>query len=139
MIAKFTVVGEPKGKGRPKFAKVGNFVKTYTPDQTVIYENLVKIEFQRQCKNIKFGDYDELKMTINAYYSIPKSASKKKTNLMLEGKIRPTKKPDIDNIIKVIADSLNGIAYRDDAQIVELVATKNYSDNPKVFITIEKL
>ena len=50
---------------------------------------------------------------------------------------RPTKKPDLDNIIKAIADSLNGIAYKDDAQIVELKSKKFYSDTPRVEVTIK--
>lgn len=48
----------------------------------------------------------------------------------------PTKKPDSDNIAKIICDSLNGIAYHDDSQIVELYICKSYSENPKVIVTI---
>ena len=58
---------------------------------------------------------------------------------MLEKKIRPTKKPDWDNVGKVICDSLNGIAYRDDAQVVDSMVRKFYSEDPKVVVTIEEI
>lgn len=40
--AEIVIKGEPVGKGRPKFARQGNYVKTYTPEKTVEYENLIK-------------------------------------------------------------------------------------------------
>ena len=119
MKAKFTILGEPAGKGRPRFSNAGGFVKTYTPEKTVSYENLVKLEYEQQCRNYRFPDDAQLDVRIVAYYEIPKSTSKKKAKLMEEGKIRPTKKPDFDNIGKIICDSLNQRAYRDDAQIVD--------------------
>ncbi len=60
-----------------------------------------------------------VKAEIKAYYRIPKSDSKNKRQLKLDGKIRPNKKPDVDNIIKAVLDALNGVAYTDDAAIVE--------------------
>ena len=58
---------------------------------------------------------------------------------MLSGKIRPTKRPDIDNVAKVIYDSLNKVAYHDDAAIVESRVGKFYSDNPRVEVTIRQI
>ena len=89
-----------------------------------------------QCGNAKFPDDAMLDMRIKAYYSIPKSKSKKMKALMLEGIIRPTKKPDMDNVVKIIADSLNNIAYRDDTQIVDCQCRKFYSDTPRVEVRI---
>lgn len=138
MRADFTIYGEPQGKGRPRFSSVGGHVRTRTPEQTVLYENLVKTEYQAQ-SGIRFQDTDALVVRISAYYSIPKSASKKRRSSMLDRTIRPTKKPDWDNVGKVICDSLNGIAYRDDAQIAEATVSKFYSDIPRVEITIGTL
>ena len=135
---KFTVWGEPKGKGRPRFTKTGNYVKTYTPKDTAIYENLVRLSYENQCAGEKFED-EMLDLRILAYYTIPKSASQKKQEKMRNREIRPTKKPDMDNIVKVIADSLNKIAYKDDAQIVDTMVRKFYSDNPRVEILIKNL
>ncbi len=139
MKVNFSVMGEPQGKGRPRFARTRTGVITHTPEQTVIYENLVKLEYQRQCEGERFGDDEMLAMSIYAFYGMPKSASKKKKAQMLEGTIRPTKKPDLDNVLKVIADSLNGIAYKDDSQIVDTVVRKFYSAVPRVIVTISSL
>lgn len=114
-------------------------MRTYTPDKTAAYENLVKLEYQRQCKDSRFADDEYLDMRIFAFYGIPKSASKKKTRLMKAGVIRPTKKPDMDNVVKVIADSLNGVAYKDDTQIVDAMVRKFYADVPRVQVTIQSV
>lgn len=137
MKVKFTVWGEPKGKGRPRFTQVGNYTKTYTPEDTASYENLVKLEYKAQCGRTMFEKDTMLDMRVFAYYTIPKSESKKKQRLMKDGIIRPTKKPDMDNIIKIIADSLNKIAYHDDSQIVDTMVRKYYSEYPRVEITIQ--
>lgn len=139
-MIRFTIPGEPQGKGRPKFSRRGNIAIARTPEKTVIYENLVRMEYQRQCGNFRFDDNDQLCMTVVAFYAIPKSASKAKRAAMLNGEIRPTKKPDVDNVLKVIADSLNQIAYRDDAQIVRAVINKRYAQTtPCVCVEIETM
>jgi Holliday junction resolvase RusA-like endonuclease len=129
----FTVMGEPMGKGRPRFAKRGNFVAAYTPEKTVNYETLIKLTYQQEQGKLHEG---EVQMSISAYYTIPKSTSKKRSLEMLNKTIRPTKKPDIDNVIKIIADSLNGIAYHDDTQIVSIHAYKYYAEIPLVRVQI---
>lgn len=78
-------------------------------------------------------------MFITAYYGIPKSTSKKKYELMMNGDVLPRKKPDLDNVAKIIMDALNGLAYEDDKDIVELQITKEYSDEPRVVIEIQQL
>ncbi len=138
MKIKFTVLGEPQGKGRPRFGgktKDGKPI-TRTPEQTVLYENLVVTEYRRQIGSLKFSDQDNLDLRIVAYYTIPASASKKKQKQMEDGELRPAKKPDMDNIIKIVADSLNSIAYRDDAQIVDCQIRKFYSRQPRIEVTI---
>lgn len=137
MVVRFTVYGDPKGKGRPRFnTRTGHAI---TPKDTVSYESLVRLEYARQCKSWKFGDTAMLDMRIMAYYSIPKSASKKKRADMISGALRPTKKPDMDNVVKIIADSLNQVAYRDDTQIVDCQCRKFYSDKPRVEIIIREV
>ena len=104
MKIKFTVLGEPQGKGRPRFSNVKGRMITRTPDSTVLYENLIATEYRRQVGSAKFQDNESLDLRIVAYFTIPASASKKKKKQMEDGEIRPTKKPDMDNIIKVVAD-----------------------------------
>jgi len=142
---KFVVLGEPQGKGRPRFVARYNpttqkaFGQAHTPDKTVLYENLVRTEYELQCGNFKFPDDAMLDMRIVAYYGIPKSKSNKVKEKMRTHQIRPVKKPDMDNVVKVIADSLNQVAYKDDTQIVDQMCRKFYSDTPRVEITIKQI
>ncbi len=136
---KFTIPGTPFGKQRPRVVHNGNFSKAYTPKETVSYENLVKTSYSDIARGRKFQDDAMLDVRIIAYYPVPKSVSKKKRKEMLEHKIRPAKKPDWDNIGKIICDSLNQIAYRDDAQIVDSQVRKFYSENPRVEVIIKEV
>ncbi len=136
---KFSIPGNPFGKQRPRVVHNGSFSKAYTPEKTVSYENLVKVMYQQAAKGRSFPDGSMLDVRIIAYYDIPKSVSKKKRKLMLEHKIRPTKKPDFDNIGKIVCDSLNLIAYHDDSAIVDAQVRKFYSENPRVDVTIRRI
>ena len=122
----FSIPGEPKGKDRPRFSRKGKFVKTYTPEETTNYEDHVRNEYRKAAHGQFFAG--EVHMEIDCYFSIPKSTSKKKTALMVSGEIRPTKKPDADNVAKIVADALNNVAYKDDTQIVELIVRRWYTD-----------
>ncbi len=138
MKVSFTILGEPLGKQRPRFTTVGGFVKTYTSEKTVNYETLVKLEYERQVGNVKFDADTPLDVRITAYLPIPASASKKKQKLMLERKIRPTKKPDSDNVAKIVLDGIQGVAFFDDKQVVDMQIRKFYGDTPKVVVTIQE-
>lgn len=138
MKVKFTVFGNPVAKGRPKFARQGPYVRTYTPEKTVNYETLVRLEYERQCDGFRFEKDIPVEIRIDAYFQVPKSVSKKKSREMLDGKIRPTKKPDLDNVCKSLQDGLNGIAYYDDSQIVGIFVQKFYGDQPRVEVEISE-
>lgn len=135
MTFTFEIIGEPQGKGRPRFSTRGGLVKTYTPEKTASYENFVKVCYLNKYKGQKLDG--EIIAEIIAYFPIPKSFSKKKRSEAIEGKIRPTKKPDTDNIAKTILDSLNGIAFEDDKQVVALLVKKLYGEEPKVVVSLK--
>ena len=135
----FTVPGKPFGKQRPRVACRGKFSKAYTPKETIAYENLVKLFYAQEANGEMVPVDAELAIKITAYYEIPKAASKAKREKMLSGEIRPTKRPDIDNVAKAIYDSLNMVAYHDDAAIVEARISKFYSDYPRVEVTIKQI
>ena len=136
---RFTIPGKPFGKQRPRVINKGSFSTTYTPKETVQYESLVKLYFQQAANGERFSDDAMLDVRILAFYEIPKSTSKKKKQAMLEKKIRPTKKPDFDNIGKVICDSLNLVAYHDDSAIVDAQVRKFYSERPRVEVIIKSI
>ena len=73
-----------------------------------------------------------------AYFSIPKTTKKSEIEQMLDNKISPTKKPDIDNIIKIILDAMNKFAFKDDIQITKLEIEKKYGLEEKMQIIIEE-
>lgn len=133
---KFIVCGEPKAKGRPRFVNKGKFISTYTPKETVNYENLVKLSYLEACNGFPKCLEGEVAVKITAFFSIPKSTSKKKRKMMLNGEINHTKKPDIDNLCKSILDGLNKVAFKDDNQVSTLLARKKYSDSPRVEVEI---
>ncbi len=125
----FTIPGPPKGKARPRIVRNHGKVHSYTPNATVAYEELVRIRYlQAEGGTIKLQG--PIEIIITAGFPIPKSASIRKREQMLRGEILPTKKPDCDNIEKIVCDALNGIAYRDDAQITEAHVRKVYVDGP---------
>lgn len=78
-------------------------------------------------------------LKINLLFSlyIPKSSSQKKQKEMRENRILPSKRPDLDNLVKFILDCANGILFKDDSSIISLTATKRYSDSPSTIIHLE--
>lgn len=133
MQVKFTIDGEPKGKGRPRFSKG----RVYTPEKTASYESLVALAYRNAAKGYKFTS--PVLVKIYAFHKPPKSASKKVNTDMLCGLIRPTKKPDLDNIAKIVLDGLNKVAWDDDVQVVEMIVGKFYSTEPYVMVVVEEL
>jgi Holliday junction resolvase RusA-like endonuclease len=135
MIRNFFVPGQPQGKGRAKVSTRGGFARAYTPEKTVAYESLIKAQYAAMYPDA-LPCANEIHMSIIAWFEIPKSASKVQRGRMVCHEVGPTKKPDADNIAKVICDALNGIAYRDDTQIINLHISKRYSEKPGVDVWI---
>lgn len=133
----FTVPGPPQGKARPRVvrAKSGTSL-TYTPDKTVAYEELVRIRYKAAAQGFRFPDDAQVVVQITARYPIPVSKSKKTRAAMRSGQIKPAKKPDCDNIVKIICDALNGFAYKDDAQVVLAQIAKEYADEPRTDVRL---
>jgi Holliday junction resolvase RusA-like endonuclease len=132
-LQKIIVETQPKGKARPRFARVGKFVHTYTPKATVDYESLFAWEWQ---KNHYPLFKNALKVHITAYFEPLKSDKKSLKMQKINNKVKHIHKPDIDNIIKAVLDGLNGVAYKDDNQVVELVAFKRYAEKQRIEVEI---
>lgn len=135
MIYEFEVPGKVIGKGRPRLNTYTGIV--YTPTKTKDYETLVEQYFLLKYPRFKVLE-GRLKVSIVAYFAIPKSTKKSDINGMLENNISPTKKPDIDNIVKIVLDSMNKFAFKDDIQITKLDVEKKYGLEEKVCIKIEE-
>ena len=132
-----TIEGKPEPQLRPRATRIGNSIRLYDPKTTTNYKNHVKLSAKQQWKGKPLEC--PLVVELDIYRQIPKSTSKKRRKLMNERVIRPTVKPDLSNYVKGIEDALSGIVYKDDSQIVDLIARKFYSDNPRVEIRVSKL
>lgn len=137
MIYSFGVPGKPRGKQRARVTRRGI---AYTPKETVNYETLIKHTFS--CMNPDFKPIEAgraLALTVVVVVPIPASAPKKKRELMIAGKIRPVSRPDWDNYGKIVSDSLNGLMYHDDSQIVSGTVHKFYGEIPGINVEVEVL
>lgn len=119
---------EPRPKGRPRFTRYGH---AYTPQKTSEYEEKIRNYYVS-----KVSDYyeDAIRIELTFYMPIPKSASKKNKSLMVDNTIKHVKKPDTDNMVKALLDSINKVAYKDDSQITQLIAKKRYASDANVGI-----
>ena len=140
-MIKFTYHGEAVGKGRPRYSRRGEYVHTYTPQKTKNFEDAIRFEFMASnCEPMPVYDREiSLKANVLVGVPIPKSYSKKRQALCRDRFIAPSKKPDIDNILKSVFDALNGYAFADDVQIVQVYAEKVYAEEPFVEVEIDEL
>lgn len=131
----FQVEGDPKGKGRPRFSRVGNFTKVYTDKQTLSYEAMIAT-FAKQA----MGGTEPLKTPVSVFLyvrlPIPQSYPKKRKEACLNGSEMPCKKPDIDNIAKTYLDAMNGVIFVDDTQVVDLHVKKLYAAEAGVDVMV---
>lgn len=134
------IPGEPVGKQRPKVfpikTRTGFIIRRgVTPEKTVNYETLIRELFA-----VKYPAFQPLEgplqLEVEAFLSIPKSVSRKKRTAMIQGVVIPEKRPDFDNLLKTVADALQGVAFRNDSQIADAVIRKRYSETPRMKIVI---
>lgn len=134
---RFEIQGVPVGKARPRVTFQNGRARAYTADRTREYENRIKVAYLK-----KFGHRrldGALRVDVIAYFTPPKSVSKRMRAAMLDGEIPYTKKPDTDNIIKSVTDALNDVAYADDANIIAVYGFKQYSEYAHTDVVITKI
>lgn len=140
MTIKFTIPGNPYGKGRPNARIVHvtggkSFVNMYTPSETVAQEKIIA-QICRYTMGPRKPFSCPLGMEVVAYHPIPTSWSKKDRAEALVGTMQCVAKPDLDNVVKLVLDALNRVAYEDDKQVISLTAKKFYSSDPRVEVII---
>lgn len=131
----FTIPGAPRGKGRPRFRRAKGFVATYSDPKTANYENLIAYAAQ-EARGPRQPLEGPLVVTVLIRLAPPTSASKRIRAAMLAGEVHPTKRPDLDNVIKAVLDGCNGVAFADDAQVCWINAGKVYAETAGVDVTI---
>ena len=132
---RFSVPGEPVGKGRPRFTKNGH---AYTPDKTRSYEAIVKLCAIKAMKGKKLLT-GAISPAVTEFFPIPKYFTKATRDKALSGDLWHHEKPDWDNVGKIVSDALNGVVYADDAIVARAEVVKLYSDNPRVEICVKQL
>ncbi len=134
----FFVPGQPVGKGRPRASRTGKGIRMHTPEKTASYENLVATAAHgamRGAAPIQGACHVDMDIRL----MVPMSWSAKRRNQALEGLVFPTKKPDLDNILKAVFDAINGIVWEDDVQAVYVQAVKRYSAVPGVHVNVKSV
>lgn len=133
----FLVEGKPQGKARARtfYDKRVGKMRSVTPEPTKSYEDLIRWSYK--AAGGQYLGEKLISVDIQAFYPIPQSFSKAKRNDAINGDIRPTTKPDCDNVIKAVLDALNGIAYYDDKQVVSVSCNKYYGETGCLKITIK--
>jgi Holliday junction resolvase RusA-like endonuclease len=132
---RIVVDGAPAAKGRPRLGIVKGHAMAFTPDKTRSYEAIVRHAASQEMGGRTPLD-EALVVDVRAYLPVPRSWSGKKQRAALGGEIRPTGRPDCDNFIKAALDACNTVVFRDDSLIVELRASKSYSDRPRLEIEV---
>lgn len=127
----FTIDGDPRGKQRHRSAKNGHI---YTPTETIAYERKVAIAYRQAGGKIHT---QPVAVEVWAFYKIPASASRKQAAKMQGAPC--TKKPDDDNVLKIIQDGLNGVAYEDDKQVVDGIVHKRYWTDARVIVSVKEV
>ena len=132
-VLRLTIPGEPKAKARPRFNRQTG--RTYTPNSTTSYENLVRYAFSEA-----YPDWipTEAPVEVHMYFRFtpPQSWSKKKKESALKKFIKKTSKPDLDNLEKSVMDALNHVAWDDDSQVFCKYSIKEYSERTEAQIII---
>ena len=103
---------DPLPKQRPRF---GNG-RTYTPYKTKKYEESIRVSCKSQYCNAPLSG----PLTAEVYFLFKRPPSIRRANHDV--------RPDLDNLLKALFDGMNGILFKDDAQIVRIMAYKKYSD-----------
>lgn len=133
VILRVTIPGEPVAKGRPRFTKTG---RAFTPAKTMRAEDHI-----RQCMFSQVGQpvlEGPLDVEAICTFPIPQSWSKRKQGDALAGVVRPTGRPDLENVVKALLDAGNGIIWRDDSQVCGLRASKIYGAKLGVLLTVSR-
>lgn len=134
-----TLMGEPQAKGRARIGRLANGRSVaFTPQKTRMYEAMLRHEAQVAMAGAAPIE-GPVRLEVEARFGIPRSATKLFAALALAGEMWPLKRPDLDNTVKAALDAFNTVVFRDDAQVVEIIARKTYSSQPCVIVTVAPL
>lgn len=135
-----TLRGNQRGQGRPRAAIRGKgknaFVTMYTDPKDAKAQQNIRAQVAAQWGSRPAWD-DDVSISVNFYFHHPKSTPKWKVEAARQGLYRPTKKPDIDNLLKLLLDAMNGVVFLDDSQVTRVSVEKAFGD-PGALVLVRK-
>lgn len=137
MVLTITIPGEMRGKGRPRFGTAGGQARAFTDSKTRNAEAWVRSRAADAWVGAPLVGPITLQMSIGV--AVPASWSKRKRADALAGAIWPTSKPDLDNVLKLVGDALNGIVWQDDKQIVRAEVVRRYVEPPQTVLMVAEV
>ena len=133
MRIRITIPGKPVPKARPFVRKDG---RVFTPKETAVFEQAVRLHAMATMKGHKILT-GPIRLSVTAFFSIPKSWTLSQKAKAMSGALRHTKKPDGDNVLKSVKDGMNGVVYADDSQVYDSRIIKRWHDTPRTEIIVE--
>ncbi len=131
-----TLYGKPTPKPSPRSFHSNGKIKVYNPVKKK--RRILRTAIGYQICGI--ADFKLLKgpveLELTYFLPISKGTSKKRAFEMEKGVFKHIKKPDTDNMTKMIKDCMTGIVYRDDSQVYSEIILKQYSYEPRTEIKI---
>jgi Holliday junction resolvase RusA-like endonuclease len=114
--------------------EIPNWTPTRTKDVEILVATYAKAAVQKSDWNPELAQSFGVDLNISFCFPIPKSVKKDDRRFMVSAP--HTRKPDIDNLLKLIKDALNGIAWLDDSCVARVYASKCYDYEPSCSIEI---
>lgn len=132
VVLSIMIPGVPVAKGRPRFARSTG--RAYTPAKTATAE-----AHMRQAMIAQVGQpmlEGPLDIDVLCTMPVPASWSKRKRADAFAGIVRPTSRPDLENMLKGLLDAGNAILWVDDSQVCGIAAGKRYGERPGIHLIV---
>ena len=121
-MIKFSVEGTPIQQGSMRHIGQGRMIHSKAVELAAWRADIASAAKLAGCKPI----LDPIAITMRFRVKRPKSVKR----------AYPTVAPDLDKYVRGVNDGLTGVAFADDSQVIKIIASKEYSDNPGVDIEI---
>jgi Holliday junction resolvase RusA-like endonuclease len=137
---KIVIPGMPVPQARMKHSNKRGFVTTYDPkakEKEAIRWH-IRNEFSSDLNRLESSPIEYPRVTFLFHMPIPSSIRKKDQDFYTSGKMKHDKKPDIDNLIKLYLDCLDGLLIHGDQKVSLGPCLKVYHPDPKTIVWIHE-
>ena len=127
------IPGTPTPKGRSRSTRSG---RHYTPAATRAAETSVLAVWLVTTQHARPAHEGPVTLDLIATFVPPASWPKWKRERALAGEWPHTSRPDVDNLVKLVKDGLNGAAWLDDSQVTNVSGAKQYGTTPHTTVML---